>query len=71
MSQFKLGHTVEVLKQYVEVEFGIPMDEQCLFLENHAKPLINPLSILDYAEAKGNSEIFVRVEGFLPAESKK
>ena len=53
------------------MEFGIPMDEQCLFLENHSKPLINPLSILDYPEAKGSNEIFVRVEGFLPAESKK
>ena len=69
--QFKLGQTVEFLKQYVEVEYGIPMSAQRLFLDNSAIPMMDPLSLLDYPEAKGSAEIFVRVDGVLPAESKK
>jgi hypothetical protein len=33
--------------------------------------LIDPLSLLDYPEAKGAEEIYIRVEGDLPADSKK
>jgi hypothetical protein len=42
---------------------------QVLFLEN--KVMMNPLSLLDFPEAKGADEIFVRVHGPMPAESKK
>jgi hypothetical protein len=49
---FKYGHTVEVLKSYVEDEFGIPMNEQTLYLDE--KKLENPFSLLDYPEVKGN-----------------
>ena len=44
--QFKLGHTVEVLKSFVESEYGIPMSEQSMYIEE--KPMMNPLSLLDY-----------------------
>lgn len=68
-SRFKLGQTVEVLKSFVESEYGIPMEDQRLYLDD--KVMLNPLSLLDYPEAKGEEEIFVRVEGYLPANSKK
>jgi hypothetical protein len=48
---FKLGHTVEFLKSYVESEYGIPMTEQTLFLDD--KVLFDPYSLLDYPEVKG------------------
>lgn len=69
--QFKLGQTVEVLKQFVETEYGIPMGDQRLWLDNHDQMMIDPLSLLDYPEAKGAEEIYIRVEGNLPADSKK
>ena len=42
---------MEVLKSYVESEYGIPMGLQHLFLENLL--MMDPLSLLDFAEAKG------------------
>tara|TARA_A100001035_G_C27615913_1_gene423202 strand:- start:90 stop:536 length:447 start_codon:yes stop_codon:yes gene_type:complete len=66
---FKLGQTVEVLKSHIENEYGILMTEQALFLED--KLMLDPLSLLDYPDAKFGNELFVRVEGNLPAESKK
>lgn len=68
-SEFKLGHTVEVLKSFVESEYGIPMASQDMFIEE--KHMLDPLSLLDYPEAKGESEVYIRVEGPLPSESKK
>lgn len=50
-SKFKLGQTVEVLKSFVESEYGIPMEDQRLYIED--KLMLNPLSLLDYPEAKG------------------
>lgn len=53
---FKLGQTVEVLKSFIESEYGIPMMEQTLFLDmEHAdgKRLDNPFSLLDYPDIKG------------------
>jgi hypothetical protein len=50
-SYFRLGQTVEFLKSFIESEFGIPMREQVLTLEG--KKMIDPLSLLDYPEAKG------------------
>eukprot|EP01039_Chlorochromonas_danica_P007177 gene7178-7940_t len=68
---FKLGQTVEVLKSYIESEYGIPMAEQTLYLSESDRLLLNPFSLLDYNEVKGNEEIFVRVEGRLPKNSRK
>jgi len=68
-STFKLGHTVEVLKSFVESEYGIPMAAQSLFLES--KPMFDPFSLLDYPEAKGVDELYVRVDGALPQSSRK
>ncbi len=67
--QFKLGHSIELLKSYVESEYGIPMEDQRMYIDD--KMMLDPLSLLDYPEAKGLSEIFIRVEGTLPADSKK
>jgi hypothetical protein len=50
-SRFKMGQTIEVLKSFVESEYGIPMEEQRLYIDN--KLLLNPMSLLDYPEAKG------------------
>jgi hypothetical protein len=50
-SVFKLGQTVEVLKSYVESEYGIPMEDQKLYFDDRL--MLNPLSILDYPDAKG------------------
>ena len=60
-SNFKLGQTVEVLKSFVESEYGIPMEHQTMYLNDSA--MMNPLSLLDFAEAKGAEEIFIRVDG--------
>jgi hypothetical protein len=49
------GQTVEVLKSYVESEYGIPMSQQYLFLENLL--MMDPLSLLDFSEAKGTESI--------------
>lgn len=54
-SQFKLGQTVEVLKSFVESEYGIPMAEQKLFLNGSGQAMLSPLSLLDFAEIKGST----------------
>ncbi len=51
-NNFKLGHTVEFVKSFVESEYGIPMIDQTLYLDD--KVLQNPFSLLDYPEVKGN-----------------
>lgn len=66
---FKLGQTVEVLKSFVDSEFGIPMQMQMLYLDDVL--MMDPLSLLDYPEAKGSNELYVRVDGPMPSESKK
>jgi len=50
-SKFRLGQTVEVLKSFVESEFGIPMQHQVL--RSQGKIMMDPLSLLDFPEAKG------------------
>ena len=68
-SMFKLGQTIEVLKSFIESEYGIPMPLQTLFLDE--KVLLDPLSLLDYPEAKGLDEIVIRVDGPITNEFKK
>ena len=67
--EFKLGNTVEVLKSFVEMDYGIPMMEQTMYMGDQL--LMDPMSLLDYPEAKSADELFVRVEGTLPSGSKK
>lgn len=67
-STFKLGQTVEYMKSFVECEYGINMQEQSMYLDD--KLMLDPLSLLDYPEAKGVDELFIRVEGPLPAVKK-
>ncbi len=50
-SKFRLGQTVEVLKSFVESEFGIPMQGQTLRLKG--KVMMDPLSLLDFSEIRG------------------
>ena len=64
-----LGHSVEFLKSYVESEYGIPIQEQNMYLDD--KRMLDPLSLLDYPQEKGADEMFIRVDGELPADSKK
>jgi hypothetical protein len=66
---FKLGHSVDYLKSYVESEYGIPMVEQVMYLDD--KVMLDPLSLLDYESKGGQDEMFIRVEGDLPSDSKK
>ena len=66
---FKLGQTVEVLKSHIESEYGIPMQNQLLYLDDTR--LLDPLSLLDYPQAKGVEEILIRVQGPLSCEFKK
>jgi len=58
---FKLGQTVEVLKSFVESEYGIPMERQVMYINDRA--MMNPLSLLDFSEANGVEEIFIRIDG--------
>ena len=64
-SLFKLGQTTEVLKSFVESEYGIPMDQQSLLLDG--KNMLNPLSLMDFCETKGADEILIVVDGPMPA----
>jgi hypothetical protein len=48
---------------------GIPMSTQTLFIED--KLMLDPLSLLDYPEAKGVDEIYILIKGDMPRESKK
>mmetsp|Transcript_6229 Transcript_6229/g.9392 ORF Transcript_6229/g.9392 Transcript_6229/m.9392 type:complete len:149 (-) Transcript_6229:210-656(-) len=68
-NMFKLGNTVEVLKSVVESDYGIPMTEQTMFLED--QPMMNPLSLLDFPDAKGVDEVYIRVEGPMPSSARK
>ncbi len=47
------------------------MNDQRLYFNDDNIPMMDPLSLLDFPEVKGSEEMFVRVEGILPAESKK
>ncbi|CAM9666399.1 unnamed protein product [Scytosiphon promiscuus] len=67
--QFQLGQTVEVLKSFVESEFGIPMSSQELHLGSIV--MMDPMSLLDYSEIDGEKDILIVVEGEMCEESKK
>ena len=64
-SIFKIGQTTEVLKSFVESEYGIPMDAQTLLLDGQT--MLNPLSLMDFSETKGADEILIVVDGPMPA----
>jgi hypothetical protein len=51
-SVFRLGQTVEVLKSYVANEFGIPMEDQNLYLDDSEQSMLGPLSLIDFASVK-------------------
>lgn len=63
-SLFKLGQTVEVLKSFVESEYGIPMEKQTLYIGD--MNMLNPLSLMDFGETKGADEILIKVDGPMP-----
>jgi hypothetical protein len=47
---FQLGQTIEVLKSFLCVEYGIPMLGLELFLECGIGPLLDPMSLSDYPQ---------------------
>ena len=63
-----MGQTVELLKSFVECEYGIPMQLQTLLIDE--RPMMDPLSLLDFKEVKGVDEIFIRVDGPMPNSRK-
>eukprot|EP00611_Tribonema_gayanum_P014818 TRINITY_DN26311_c0_g1_i1.p1 TRINITY_DN26311_c0_g1~~TRINITY_DN26311_c0_g1_i1.p1 ORF type:complete len:162 (+),score=38.10 TRINITY_DN26311_c0_g1_i1:77-562(+) len=67
--EFKLGQTVEVLKSYVESEFGIPMQRQELYLGTTA--MMDPMTLLDYPDINERDGAYIIVEGEMGAEAKK
>lgn len=65
-NRFKLGQTIQVLKNFVEDEYDIPMTHQRLYLDN--KLMLDPLTLADYPAA---DVYYVRVDGELPPSSTK
>ena len=64
--EFQMGQTIEVLKSYVSVDIGIPMQEQSLYLEDGTGPLMDPMSIMDYPQIDPRKgEVFIRVDGIM------
>lgn len=47
---FQLGQTVEVLKSFLFVEYGIPMMGMELYLDCGVGPLLDPMSLSDYPQ---------------------
>eukprot|EP00953_Heterococcus_sp_UTEX-ZZ885_P037637 19328-Heterococcus_DN1.PRE.1 len=68
--QFKLGQTVEVLKSFVESEFGIAMQSQELYLDSTQR-MMDPLSLLDYPSINPKEDVYILVEGDMGDEAKK
>ena len=66
---FKMGHTVEVLKSFVEEEFEIPMGVQSLYLDETL--MLDPLSLSDYPAIDPARDCFVRVGGEIPEQAQK
>lgn len=66
---FKMGHTVEVLKSFVEEEFEIPMGIQSLYLDETL--MLDPLSLSDYPAIDPARDCFVRVGGEIPEQAQK
>jgi len=64
---FKRGHTVALLKSFLEEEYEIPAAEQRLFL--NGKIMLDPFCLCDFT-TKHNC-IVVTVEGLLPASAAK
>lgn len=66
---FKLGQTIEFLKSHIEIEVGMPMMQQLFYVDDEL--MIDPLCLLDYDKAIVDNQLFIRVDGPLPNESKK
>lgn len=71
-SYFKRGQTVQFLKSHIEIEYGIPMKDQILYLVNEElddndpkklKRMDDPFSLLDYPAILKKNEIYILVEG--------
>ena len=65
-AQFQVGQTIELLKSYVEAEFGISMTRQTLLLEKQV--LLDPMTLLDYNISSKDEEVFITVEGEMDAQ---
>lgn len=67
---FKNGHTVEYLKDFIQNEYRIEYRGLTLYNRDD-EMMMDPLTLLDFAEYIENHEIFIRVEGELPDEGRK
>ncbi|CAM9207345.1 unnamed protein product [Ectocarpus sp. 13 AM-2016] len=67
--EFQMGQTVEVLKSFVESEFGIPMSCQELYLGSVL--MMDPMTLLDYPEVDGAGDVLIVVEGEMNEDTKK
>ena len=64
-----MGHTVEVLKSFVEEEFEIPMAVQSLYIDD--KLMLDPLSLSDNPQITPSQDCFIRVGGDIPEQAQK
>lgn len=73
-NEFQMGQTVEVLKSFVALECGIPMEDQRLFLVGPTEPapaLLDPMTLLDYPQIDPSAVVVIRVDGDLMDGAKK
>jgi len=67
---FKMGHTVLLLKSFVEEEYDIPVQSQRLYVGGEL--MLDPLSLSDFpAISPKNRATRVRVHGHLPDSASK
>lgn len=69
--RFKMGHTVLLLKTFVEDEYDIPLNDQRLIF--NGTTMLDPLSLSDFPTIQPRDVVVIRVDGPLPrtAASKK
>mmetsp|Transcript_5918 Transcript_5918/g.19230 ORF Transcript_5918/g.19230 Transcript_5918/m.19230 type:complete len:150 (+) Transcript_5918:112-561(+) len=71
--RFKLGHTVLLLKTFVEDEYDIPLASQRLFFRG--AEMLDPLSLSDFLSPSSSESpstvLLVRVDGVLPESASK
>eukprot|EP00455_Lapot_gusevi_P031312 TRINITY_DN3388_c0_g1_i1.p1 TRINITY_DN3388_c0_g1~~TRINITY_DN3388_c0_g1_i1.p1 ORF type:complete len:124 (+),score=33.30 TRINITY_DN3388_c0_g1_i1:54-425(+) len=59
-ARFKMGHSVEVLKGYVEANFNIPYANHALYLNNEL--MFDPLSLNDFPGIDPAQDLHVTVQ---------
>lgn len=74
-NEFQMGQTVEVLKSFIAMECGMPMEQQQLFLvasdERPPSLLLDPMTLLDYPQIDPALAVVIRVDGEMEDGAKK